>query len=131
MAVANWHALLGHGEAWVRMTRDNILEVYAGVVDIGTGAKTQMAMIAAGVLGMPVERIRMIYGDTSISPFAIAEVGSMTTGFVGPAVREACDEAQGKTAVTGFSKTRRKKPYDRGYDNHERSERHQDLRSDF
>ena len=69
MAVANWHALLGHGEAWVRMTRDNILEVYAGVVDIGTGAKTQMAMIAAGVMGIPVERVRMIYGDTSVSPF--------------------------------------------------------------
>ena len=104
MAIANWHALLGRGEAWVRMTRDDILEVYAGVVDIGTGAKTQMAMIAAGVLGIPVERVRMIYGDTSVSPFAMAEVGSMTTGFVGPAVREAATRLRTKLLSLASSK---------------------------
>ncbi len=86
------------------MTRDDILEVYVGVVDIGTGAKTQMAMIAAGVLGIPVERVRMIYGDTSVSPFAMAEVGSMTTGFVGPAVREASTKLRTKLLSLASSK---------------------------
>lgn len=104
MAVASWHAFLGQGEAWVRMTRDEILEVYAGVVDIGTGAKTQMAMIAAKVLSVPVERIRMIYGDTSVSPFAIAEVGSMTTGLVGTAVREAATKLKTKLFSLASSK---------------------------
>ena len=104
MAVASWHALLGQGEAWVRMTRDEILEVYAGVVDIGTGAKTQMAMIAAKVLSVPVERVRMIYGDTSVSPFAIAEVGSMTTGLVGTAVREAATKLKTKLFSLASSK---------------------------
>jgi CO/xanthine dehydrogenase Mo-binding subunit len=104
MAVGSWHALLGRGEAWVRMTRDEILEVYAGVVDIGTGAKTQMAMIAAGVLGVPVEKVRMVYGDTSVSPFAMAEVGSMTTGFVGTAVREAATKLKTKLLALASSK---------------------------
>ncbi len=104
MAIANWHALLGRSEAWVRMTRDEILEVYAGVVDIGTGAKTEMAMIAAGVLGVSVEKVRMIYGDTSITPFTIAEVGSMTTGFVGTAVREASTKLKTKLFSLASSK---------------------------
>lgn len=96
MAVATWHASLGPGEARVRIGRDGIVDVFAGVVDIGTGAKTTMAMIAAGVLGVPVENIRLTYGDTSVSPFARGEVGSMTTTFTGTAVREAATRAKQK-----------------------------------
>ena len=53
---------------------------------------------------MPVEKVRMIYGDTSVSPFAIAEVGSMTTGFVGPAVREAATKLRTKLLSLASSK---------------------------
>lgn len=104
MALGNWHSFLGLGEAWIRMTRDGILEVYAGVVDIGTGAKTQLAMIAAGVIGWPVEKVRMIYGDTSTTPFTVAEVGSMTTGRVGTAVREAAMKLKTKILSMASSK---------------------------
>ncbi|MDG6904964.1 MAG: xanthine dehydrogenase family protein molybdopterin-binding subunit [Nitrososphaerota archaeon] len=96
MAVGSWHAVVGPGEAKVRIGRDNILEVYAGIVDIGTGAKTTMAMIAAGVMEMPVENTRVIYGDSSTSPFARGEVGSMTTAFTGTAVREASMKLRNK-----------------------------------
>ncbi|MDA4129738.1 MAG: xanthine dehydrogenase family protein molybdopterin-binding subunit [Thaumarchaeota archaeon] len=104
MAVASWHSLLGQGEAWARMTSDGILEVSAGVVDIGTGAKTQLAIIAANVLGVPVEKVRIVYGDSSISPFAIAEVGSMTTGLVGTAVREAAMKLKTRLFSLAYSK---------------------------
>ena len=89
MAIANWHALLGRGEAWVRMTRDDILEVYAGVVDIGYWRKDPDGHDRGWCLGNPSGKSQMIYGDTSVSPFAMAEVGSMTTGFVGPRPRTA------------------------------------------
>ncbi|MGH2637838.1 MAG: xanthine dehydrogenase family protein molybdopterin-binding subunit, partial [Rhabdochlamydiaceae bacterium] len=104
MAVGSWHAFLGPGEARIRMCRDGTLEVYAGVVDIGTGAKTQMAMIAAGILDVPVEKIRLIYGDTSVSPYARGEVGSMTTGFTGTAVREAATRLRTKLLALASSR---------------------------
>lgn len=96
MAIGTWHALLGRGEAVVRFRRDGTLEVCVGVVDIGTGAKSTMAIIAGRIFDVPIENVHVIYGDTAVSPFAMGEVGSMTTAFTGTAVREAATKLRQK-----------------------------------
>ena len=89
VAIGSWHSGLGHGEAIVSIDSTGVLEVNTGVVDIGTGAKTTMALIASGEAGIPFSDTRVIWGDTETSPFSVGESGSRTTGFTGTAVREA------------------------------------------
>ena len=89
VAMATWHSFVGKGEALAKLKQDGTLDVYVGVVDIGTGAKTTMAAIAADALGVPLESVRIIWGDTETCPSSIGESGSRTTTFTGTAVRAA------------------------------------------
>lgn len=89
VAIASFHARLGRGEAVLRLGNDGKLEVYTGVVDIGTGAKSTMAIMAATTLGVPLDDVRVVWGDTGSCPYSIGESGSRTTSFTGFAVREA------------------------------------------
>jgi xanthine dehydrogenase molybdenum-binding subunit len=104
MAVGSWHSLLVPGQARIRIGSDGITEVYVGIVDIGTGAKTTMAMIAAKVLDLPLESIKVISGDTSTTPWARGEVGSMTTGSTGTAVRVAASALREKMLTLASKK---------------------------
>ncbi|MDG6905234.1 MAG: molybdopterin-dependent oxidoreductase [Nitrososphaerota archaeon] len=96
VAVVSWHARVGKGEAKIRIRSDGIVEVHVGVVDIGTGAKTTMAMIASKVLRVPLESMEVIWGDTEAAPYARGEAGSTTTALTGTAVREAAAMARSK-----------------------------------
>jgi xanthine dehydrogenase YagR molybdenum-binding subunit len=95
MASLTWGA--GGGPpayASVRINRDGTIEVLTGAQDLGTGARTVMAQIAAEVLGAKVADVRTILGETERLPFASNSWGSITTASVGPAVRVAAEEAR-------------------------------------
>jgi xanthine dehydrogenase YagR molybdenum-binding subunit len=68
--------------------------VLTGAQDLGTGARTVLAQIAAEVLGARVNDVRTILGDTERLPYASNSWGSITTASVGPAVRVAAEEAR-------------------------------------
>lgn len=80
--------------ATVRINRDGTIEVLTGAQDLGTGARTVMAQIAAEVLGAKIDDVRTVLGDTERLPFASNSWGSITTASVGPAVRVAAEEAR-------------------------------------
>jgi CO/xanthine dehydrogenase Mo-binding subunit len=80
--------------ATVRINGDGSIEVLTGAQDLGTGARTVMAQIAAEVLGAKLEDVRTVLGDTERLPFASNSWGSITTASVGPAVRVAAEEAR-------------------------------------
>lgn len=80
--------------ATVRLNRDGSIEILTGTQDLGTGARTVLAQIAADVLGARVVDVRTILGDTERLPYASTSWGSMTTASVGPAVREAAEAAR-------------------------------------
>jgi CO/xanthine dehydrogenase Mo-binding subunit len=95
MASLTWGA--GGGPpayATVRINGDGSIEVLTGAQDLGTGARTVMAQIAAEVLGAKLEDVRTVLGDTERLPFASNSWGSITTASVGPAVRVAAEEAR-------------------------------------
>jgi CO/xanthine dehydrogenase Mo-binding subunit len=95
MASLTWGA--GGGPpayATVRINRDGTIEVLTGAQDLGTGARTVLAQIAAEVLGAKVSDVRTVLGDTERLPFASNSWGSITTASVGPAVRVAAEEAR-------------------------------------
>ena len=69
--------------------------------EIGTGTATAQSQLAADLLGLPAERVRMDYGDTTL-PQAGVSGGSSTTASVGGAVRKAIDDL--KTQLRDLSK---------------------------
>jgi xanthine dehydrogenase YagR molybdenum-binding subunit len=79
--------------AIVKLLPDGTAEVAVGVQDIGTGTKTVLTQVAAEELGLPLEAIRCVVGDTLAAPFGPGSGGSVTLASSTPAVRSACREA--------------------------------------
>jgi xanthine dehydrogenase YagR molybdenum-binding subunit len=82
--------------ASVRLNPDGTVDVLSGTQDLGTGARTVLAQIAAEALGAKIEHVRTVLGDTAHLPYTGNSWGSMTTASVGPAVRMAAEDARGK-----------------------------------
>jgi CO/xanthine dehydrogenase Mo-binding subunit len=76
------------------MNPDGTAHVLVGVTDIGTGAKSTMAIIAAEALGIPLSQIQLTNGDTDVTPYSVGESGSRTTPFTGPAVIAAAEDVR-------------------------------------
>lgn len=80
--------------ATVRIHPDGSIDVLTGTQDLGTGARTILAQVAAEALGARLEDVRVILGDTERTPYTGNSWGSMTTPSVAPAVRMAAEEAR-------------------------------------
>ena len=78
--------------AILKLFADGSLNLTTGVSDIGTGAKTVLAMAAAEELGIPLDRIQVEWADTATTPYAQVSGGSRTVVNNTPAVREAAVE---------------------------------------
>jgi xanthine dehydrogenase YagR molybdenum-binding subunit len=76
--------------ALARAEPDGGFSVRLAASDMGTGARTALAQIAADALGGPVERVRLELGDTAF-PAAPPAGGSMGTASWGSAVAKACE----------------------------------------
>jgi len=94
MALGGYNFRQGLGAAAIRMNPDGSAHLLVGVTDIGGGAKTTMAIIAAEALGIPLSRIQVTYGDTDATPYSIGESGSRTTVFTGTAVIAAAQDVR-------------------------------------
>jgi xanthine dehydrogenase YagR molybdenum-binding subunit len=80
--------------AWTRVGSDGRIAVVTAMQDIGTGTRTAMAQIAAEELGVPLDRVEVVLGDSARGPYATLSAGSSTTPSVGPAVRAAAADAK-------------------------------------
>ncbi|HVW96094.1 MAG TPA: xanthine dehydrogenase family protein molybdopterin-binding subunit [Mucilaginibacter sp.] len=74
-----------------RMMSDGTLILQTAVTDIGPGTGTAMASIAAEMMGIPADRIKVEIGDSSLPP-SPTQGGSQITSTVGSAVHDACAE---------------------------------------
>jgi len=79
-------------EAIVRLHADGSANVLVSTVEMGQGARTVMAQIAAEVLALPLDRIRVVPPDTSITPYDQTSSSSRSTTMVGRAVQEAAQD---------------------------------------
>jgi xanthine dehydrogenase YagR molybdenum-binding subunit len=80
--------------AWTRVSSDGRVTVVTAMQDIGTGTRTAMAQIAAEELGVSLDRVTVVLGDSARGPYATLSAGSSTTPSVGPAVRAAAADAK-------------------------------------
>src|ERR1700680_5139150 len=86
------HSFVGPGEARVKMRSDGMLEVTVSCVDMGTGAKTAMAIMAANALGVPIGSVLVTSGDTKGTTISSND----STCRNGTAVEEAANKVKEK-----------------------------------
>jgi putative selenate reductase molybdopterin-binding subunit len=81
------------GGAMIKLNDDGSFNLLVGATDLGTGADTVMAQIAAEVLGVRAEDILVYPSDTDLTPFDTGAYASSTTYISGMAVKKAAEEA--------------------------------------
>jgi xanthine dehydrogenase YagR molybdenum-binding subunit len=92
MAGCAWGAGRIPAEANVELRNDGTARVASGTQDIGTGTYTILAQLASDKTGVPVDKVEVVLGDTSL-PAGPISGGSMVTGSIVPAVFAAADNA--------------------------------------
>jgi xanthine dehydrogenase YagR molybdenum-binding subunit len=92
MAAASWGAGRGAADATVILKSDGTARVSSATQDIGTGTYTVMAQAVSDKTGIPVDKIEVVLGDSSLVPGPMSG-GSTATATILPAVMEATDAA--------------------------------------
>src|SRR5262249_35598140 len=82
----------GHEQCQARLTPDGGLELRIGAHSHGQGLETTLSQVAFSILGVPHERIRLVYGDTAVTPYSTGTWGSRSMIMQGGAVAAACEE---------------------------------------
>jgi len=81
----------GYDQATVRITPGGGLEVRAGVHSHGQGMETTLAQVAHEVLGIDVADIRVVLGDTGLTPYSTGTYASRSMVMAGGAVARASE----------------------------------------
>ena len=80
----------------VRLLADGSVVVNTGTSDMGQGARTIFAQIAAQELGAPLEWVRVVMGDTAVVPYDQQTSASRSSVLMGNSILSACQDIQGK-----------------------------------
>ena len=80
--------------AWIHMEPDGSIVVYKGKVEFGQNIRTSLAQAVAEELHAPVATIRLVLGDTALTPFDMGTFGSRTTPTMAPQLRKAAAAAR-------------------------------------
>ena len=100
VAAASWHALSFDCEAAIEYRADGRLRVTCGAQDIGTGTYTVFAQVASEATGVPLDRIDVILGDSSLPKGPVSgSGGSAMTASLIPAVMDAARNAQQRMLI--------------------------------
>jgi xanthine dehydrogenase YagR molybdenum-binding subunit len=76
-------------KASASLGRNGILTIRTSMTDVGTGSYTILGQIAADLLGLPIDKVRVELGDTDF-PAAPGSGGSFGANSAGSAVYDAC-----------------------------------------
>lgn len=75
----------------VRLLADGSAVVYAGTSDMGQGARTIFAQIVSEELGVDIDRVTVVMGDTTRVPYDQQTSASRSSVLMGNAISRACD----------------------------------------
>jgi xanthine dehydrogenase YagR molybdenum-binding subunit len=92
MATATWHAGRGAATVRVRLNADGTARASCATQDIGTGTYTIFAQVVAEKTGIPIDKIDVVLGDSSL-PDGPTSGGSTATATVLPAADQATKAA--------------------------------------
>ena len=80
--------------AWLHIGENGTVTVYTGKVEVGQNSRTSLTQAVAEELRAPVSSIRLVMGDTALTPFDMGTFGSRTTPTMWPQLRKAAATAR-------------------------------------
>ena len=80
--------------AWLHLAEDGTVTVYTGKVEVGQNARTSLTAAVAEELRVAPGVIRLVMGDTDLTPFDMGTFGSRTTPTMSPQLRRASAAAR-------------------------------------
>jgi xanthine dehydrogenase YagR molybdenum-binding subunit len=97
-ATSTYPSNIGPAAARLTLTPQGKATVQLAAHEIGTGAYTVVAITAAGCLGLKVEDIKVVLGDSDLPPVPVAG-GSNNAASTSHVVFKACEEARSRMAA--------------------------------
>jgi len=95
IAIGNKYTIAGLGAAvTVKVIGEGIIEVRHNAAGMGQGTHSALAQMAAEEFDLPIDRIRVIRGDTSTTPYDAGSFSSRSIFHTGNALVKACDDAK-------------------------------------
>ncbi len=90
--------------AFLLVGGDGTISCFTGKIEMGQGIITSLVQEMADELNVPIEKIKLVMGDTDLCPWDGGTWGSMTTRHFGPSMRAALAEARGTLMVLASEK---------------------------
>jgi nicotinate dehydrogenase subunit B len=81
-------------DGFLSIGADGAVTVYSGKVDLGTGVRTALTQIVADELDVPLDRVSVVQGDTSVTPDQGPTYGSLSIQIGGMQIRQAAATAR-------------------------------------
>ena len=92
-----------NSSVFIKLEEDGRASLFTGLPDMGQGSHTAMAIIAAETLGIQPEDIKVVGGDTDVTPYDVGAISQRGTFTTGNATIQACLDAR-----ASWQKQRRK-----------------------
>jgi CO/xanthine dehydrogenase Mo-binding subunit len=83
-------------DVFIKMNNDGTIDLASGMAELGQGSDTALAQIAAEELGIRIEDVNAITGDTSTTPQCLGAWGSREVFIAGNAAKMAAAEIKQK-----------------------------------
>src|SRR5438874_381958 len=80
--------------AWIHIDEDGGVSVFTGKVEVGQNTRTSLTQAVADELHVPLSTVRMVMGDTDLTPFDAGTFGSRSTPAMAPQLRKAAAAAR-------------------------------------
>lgn len=85
-----------HSTVVIQVDRAGTVTLFTGAAEIGQGSDTVLAVIAGQTLGLPPQEIRVVSGDTALTPLDLGSYSSRVTFMTGNAALEAATRLASK-----------------------------------
>lgn len=80
--------------AWLHVGEEGTVTVYTGKAEVGQNIRTSLTQVVAEELPTPLDSIRLVMGDTDLTPYDRGTFGSRTTPTMAPQLRKAAAAAR-------------------------------------
>lgn len=85
-----WPFCVDYSSVYARVENDGSLMISVASPEIGPGSTTSMTMIAAETMHIPIEKVRVRFGETGSAPFDSGTHATRTLYTVGNVIYKAC-----------------------------------------
>jgi isoquinoline 1-oxidoreductase len=80
--------------AWLHIAENGVVTAYTGKVEVGQNIRASLTQAIAEELRAPISSIKIVMGDTDLTPFDLGTFGSRTTPDMFPQLRKAAAAAR-------------------------------------